>query len=129
MIPDELAGDLAALKNRGFKIESVEKDARIYVVFRQFKLPAGLYNAAAADLLIFTTPHYPQAGFDMFWTDGSLTLRDGRIPGGADYLEEHLGRKWRRFSYHPYDARAWNPSKDDVIGFTEYVIRRLQRGD
>lgn len=107
----------------------VERDTRVYIVFRQFELPADMYNMATTDILIFTTPYYPQAGFDMFWTDRSLVLRDGRIPGGAEHQEEYLGRKWRRFSYHPYDTKAWNPAEDDVASFVAYVTQRLQRGD
>lgn len=74
-------------------------------------------------------PYYPQAGFDMFWTDKSLTLRDGRIPMGGEVEEPHLGLVWRRFSYHPYGERGWDPSRDDVAGFVAYVQQRLQRGD
>lgn len=105
-----------------------EGDGRIYIVFRRFKLPAGLYNMASTDILIFTTPHYPQAGFDMFWADSAITLHDGRVPSGAEHKEEYLGRKWRRFSYHPYSSRSWNPSEDDVGVFWAYVAQRLQRG-
>ena len=129
MIPGELTRDAAALRRRGFDFELVENNARIHVVFRDFPLPAGLYNTGATDLLIFTTTYYPNSGFDMFWTDPDLTLSGGGVPGGADALETHLGRRWRRFSYHPYDQRRWNPAEDDVIGFVGYVQQRLQRGD
>ena len=129
LIPPALESDLAVLKKRGFRADVQESDAKVYILFRGFPMPEGLYNLDSADVLIFTTPYYPHAGFDMFWTDRSLLLRDGRIPEGGGVEERHLGRVWRRFSYHPYGERGWNPSRDDVAGFVAYVQQRLQRGN
>lgn len=129
LIPPDLDNDLAVLQKRGFRTSVTECDAKIYVVFSDFPMPKGTYNMDVADVMVFTTPYYPQAGFDMFWTDRSLTLRDGRIPAGGEVEESHLGRVWRRFSYHPYGDRVWNPSRDNIAGFVAYVQQRLQRGD
>lgn len=130
MIPEKLVQDLQVLQTRGFNCDPpVEKDCRIYVVFKDFPLPSGLYNMETTDLLIFTTVHYPGAGFDMFWTDPSLTLSNGEVPKSADAEEQHLNKNWRRFSYHPYNGKSWNPSEDDVIRFVGYVQQRLCKGD
>ena len=128
MIPEELSRDLKCLQKR-FCCEITEADLKVYVVFKGFPLPQGMYNAEKTDLLIFTTPYYPNAGFDMFWTDPDLTLDDGRTPGSADTVETHIGREWRRFSYHPYDQKKWNPAVDNVERFVCYVQRRLGKGD
>lgn len=129
MIPEELIQDLEVLKERGFNYELAEDGPKVYIVFKDFPLPSGLYNMEKTDLLIFTTPHYPNAGFDMFWTDQALTLKNGGIPKQAESIESHLGKSWRRFSYHPYNPKPWNPSEDNVINFIEYVQQRLRNGD
>jgi hypothetical protein len=129
MIPEELVRDLEELKERGHVYEVVEDSGRIYIVFRGYPLPSGIYNLERTDLLIFTTPHYPNAGFDMFWVDANIALKNGGPPKNAESIENHLGRQWRRFSYHPYNVRAWNPSEDNVVSFMAYVDQRLKRGD
>ena len=129
MIPDELAQDLKILRSRGFCHDVIEDGMKVYVLFKKLPLLADLYNLKETDLLIFTTSQYPNAGFDMFWTDVSLTLRDGRIPQNADVIEQHVGRSWRRFSYHPYNLKPWNPSEDNVERFMEHVQQRLRNGD
>ena len=93
MIPETLLKDTDALKERGFVFQIIEDGPKIYLRFNDFPLPSGCYNLAKTDLLIFTSVHYPHAGFDMFWTDQGLTLSDGSIPKQADSIETHLGGK------------------------------------
>ena len=129
MIPEELKQDLEILQERGFSYDIIEEGPQVYVVFKGFPLPPGLYNMEKTDLLIFTTPHYPNAGFDMFWTDENLTLKNGGIPKQAEHKQPFLGVQRRRFSYHPYSVTPWNPSEDNVVSFMEYVQQRLRKGD
>ena len=129
MIPEELQKDADDLKKRGFDLKIIETPPKIYMRFNGFPLPPGIYNMGKTDLLIFTTSNYPNAGFDMFWTDPELTLKDDRIPNGADSIESHLGTGWRMFSYHPYQQTPWNPADDSVQKHVEYVQQRLCRGD
>ena len=129
MIPEELTQDLKSLNKRGFKHELSEDGSKIYIVFKDFELPFGLYNMEKTDLLIYTSPNYPNAGFDMFWVDESLTLSNGNIPKKAELIKKYLNKNWRRFSYHPYNSKPWNPSEDDVSIFIEYVQQRLRKGD
>ena len=129
MIPEDLRRDADTLTKRGFTFEFIEEGQHIYIRFNDFPLPAGVYNMETTDLLIFTTPHYPSAGFDMFWTDQSLTLKDGTVPRQADTMESYLGRSWRRFSYHPNEHTSWNPAEDNVGRYVEYVQQRLRNGD
>ena len=129
MIPEDLQRDVDRLRDNGFCFDIVPDGQKIYIKFKNFQLPATLYNMDATDLLIFTTPHYPRAGFDMFWTDPELKLKDKSIPKQADVEEFHLGKKWRRFSYHPYNDTPWNPSEDNISRFVEYVKQRLRNGD
>lgn len=117
------------LKERGYKIETIEEDKKINIIFRDYPLPPNLYNVDKTDLLIFTSPSYPNAGFDMFWVKPDVMLKNSTVPKNGDALEPHLGVQWRRFSYHPYNVKGWNPSEDSVISFMSYIEQRLQKGD
>ncbi|MCE7736980.1 MAG: hypothetical protein GPJ54_18995 [Candidatus Heimdallarchaeota archaeon] len=129
MIPDELLQDLKIFEEQGREYEIVDEGNRIYIIFKNYCLPTGLYNKDKTDLMIFTTPQYPNAGFDMFWVDETITLKSGGQPKSAEQFETYLERRWRRFSYHPYNKKPWNPSEDDVIQFMLYVNQRLEKGD
>ena|SRR2546427_2553968 len=129
MIPQDLSEDVQVLRSRGLTITLQEDAGRIFLVFEAYPLPVGIFNLERTDLLVFTTPDYPSAGCDMFWVDEGLTLRGGSIPKGAEAVETYLGRRWRRFSYHPYNTKAWNPSEDSIVTFLGYVDQRLRRGD
>lgn len=129
MIPEDLTKDLQVLKDSSFTYDVVEEDLKIYVVFRNYPLPSQIYNIGITDLLIFTTVHYPNAGFDMFWADEKLKLNNNGVPKNADVIEQYLGRNWRRFSYHPFNNRPWNPSVDSVISYMSYIDQRLRKGD
>ena len=129
MMPEDLQKDAEILAENGFCFEIVPEGERFYMRFKDFPLPEGVYNAEKTTLLIFTTQLYPKAGFDMFWTDPELKLKNGSVPGRAGVIQSHLGQKWRRFSYHPYNEMNWNPSEDDVARYVEYVQQRLRNGD
>lgn len=117
------------MSDRGYVFEVIEEGARVFIVFKSYPLPDGHYNVATTDLMIFTTQFYPNAGFDMFWVGEDLRLKNGAIPKSAELVESYLSRRWRRFSYHPYNVKPWNPAEDSVIRFVEYVNQRLSRGD
>lgn len=125
----ELNHDLEQLKDRGLVFEIIEEGAKIYVLFKDFPLPQNIYNIDKTNLIIFTSNQYPNAGFDMFWVDENLTLKNGNTPRQAEVIELHLNRRWRRFSYHPYNTKPWNPSDDSVSTFIEHVMQRLRRGN
>jgi len=125
----ELNHDLEEIKNRGLVFEVIQEGEKINILFTDFPLSPNIYNIDKTDLLIFTSNQYPNAGFDMFWVDENLTLKNGSVPKQAEVIEVHLNRRWRRFRYHPYNTRPWNPSDDSVGSFIEHVIQRLRRGD
>lgn len=75
MIPQELAEEATALRERGFSCEIIEEGQRIFLFFKDFPLPNDLYNIEKTDLLIYTTNLYPNCGFDMFWVDNKLILK------------------------------------------------------
>ena len=129
LVPETLVVDMQVLRDRGYDFEIIEENPRIFIVFKNYPLPKGAYNLDQTDLLVFTTPYYPNAGFDMFWVDEKLLLKNGAIPQGAGSIENYRGRNWRRFSYHPYNTKQWNPSEDSAATFIAYVEQRLQKGN
>lgn len=128
MIPQDLTNDLEELKEIGYVFEVKEDANKVYVEFEDFTIHSDKYNLTTTPLLIFTTSLYPKANFDMFWTDEKLTLKNGNPPKNAEVIENHLGKRWRRFSYHPYNSKPWNPALDNVSSFIEHVQERFRKG-
>lgn len=125
MIPPELASEVEALRQLGYTVDIAEAGLRVYVILRDVALPA-TYKPQRTDLMVFTASLYPNAGFDMFWTNPDVLLVDGRIPQAAEAIEEYEGRKWRRFSWHL--NRPWNPNHDNLRSWLAYCEDRLMRG-
>lgn len=125
MIPQELEAEIAHLKDLGYNPEIHIEGQRIYIVFRDFPFgPA--YSPARGDLLLYTSIVYPNAGFDMFWTDPNVKLANGGVPQAAEVMESYMGRTWRRFSWHL--NRGWNPARDSLRSWLSYVEARLAKG-
>jgi hypothetical protein len=60
----------------------------------------------------------------MFWVESDVTLATGAIPKNGDSVEQALGRHWRRFSWH---LQNWNPGRDDLKTYLEFVNSRLAK--
>ena len=58
----------------------------------------------------------------MFWADVNLETRDGKIPTKAEKVETHVGKQWRRFSWHP---QGWNPGTGNLRMYLEFINRGL----
>lgn len=127
MIPSELLIEIASLQKVGYQIEFTLVGSRVYIVFKDYKLPKG-FNMEKTDLLIWTSTSYPSCAFDMFWVDDELFLSNGQIPQAAQLIESHCSINWRRFSIHPYQNKPWNPSEDSLEGFLSYINKRLNKG-
>lgn len=126
MIPVELQNHVDTLSKMGYVLEFREQTPQILILFHSFPLPNGIYNKTHTELLVFTTAEYPNAGFDMFWTDQDLTLVNGSVPRGAEAIESYVGKAWRRFSWHL--NRPWNPSLDSLLSHVSMIEERLHRG-
>jgi len=123
MIPDILQNEITDLEKVGYQIQLKEVGNKIYIVFKDYKLPKG-YNIEKTDLLIWTQTMYPSCAFDMFWANSMLTLENGGVPQ-ASTLDIQDNVRWRRFSIHPYNVKAWNPAEDNLKGFMAYINKRL----
>jgi hypothetical protein len=84
----------------GINAKVHEAGRRLYVLLEQVALPPGAFRAAQTDVLFMTDHQYPLSAMDMFWTEPGVLRPDGSIPRGAEWIETHLGRRWRRFSWH-----------------------------
>jgi len=118
-VPPRLAKEIEQLEVRP---DVIEDGGVINLLFKDFPIPAG-YNRSAADLLVRVPLAYPDAGPDMFWTAPELTLPNGSAPQCGDSIEMHMGRRWRRFSWHA----TWRPNIDNLHGYVHFVRRRLER--
>ena len=93
------------------------------VTISDYPLPPG-YSCATTTLLLKLPVSFPNGKPDMFWTEEGLLLANGQIPTNADNIEEALGKKWRRFSWHPQN---WQPGVDSLFTFLEFVNLGLQK--
>ena len=119
--------DYEKLAQRGFSYE--ESEQQRFFIFKDYPLPAGVYNVNACGVLIVIPPNYNQAGNDMLWTYPRLSRTDGKtIPATLDsgHSENHYynGHEYHRWSRHwnPGTAGAWRLGKDDIIS----IQRRIE---
>jgi hypothetical protein len=123
MIPPQLVEEVEELRREGYSVDLVEAEGWANAVFHNYPVPPG-YSKASTELLLKFPISYPNGRPDMFWTDEDLTLTGGQIPRSADSIETSLGKRWRRFSWHPQN---WNPGVDSLRTYLEFVNNRLAK--
>ncbi len=116
----QLSRELEQLHEQGCETEVHEDSSLTIVIFKKFPLPKG-YNMEATDVLIKVPLSYPNGQLDMFWTEPNLRLASANGQT-ATSVEQILGRQWLRFSWHP---QKWNPGRDNILTFVEFINRRL----
>ena len=95
------------LNARGIAFEELEQDAHKALIFKQFGLPTGRFDAPSADLLILLPAGYPDNPPDMFYTMPWLKLAtSNRYPIRADQPFDFHGSRWQRWSRHNSQWRA-----------------------
>jgi len=81
---------------------------------------------SSVELLIRIPSQYPQAKLDMFWVSPTLRIKDSAAyPNRADHFENHLGRKWQRFSRH---LQSWRAGIDGLPMYLSLITRVLNPG-
>jgi len=118
-----LAEELESLVTSAYRVEVAEADGFTNVMIHDYPLPPS-YNKQATTLLLRLPVSYPNGNPDMFWTEEDVLTTDGRIPSGADSVETYLGRRWRRFSWHP---QGWNPGSGSMRMYLEFVDSGLAK--
>jgi len=121
MASETLLREIEGLKSSGYKVETVETGGVVYVVFEEFPVPPS-YNKQCTALLLRLPISYPNGNPDMFWTDADLLCSNGQNPTKADQIETYLGKRWRRFSWHP---QGWNPGIGNLCMYLEFVNNGL----
>ncbi len=123
MLPQDLVDDVAVLEGHGYVVKLIDAEGVGNVVFHRYPVPPG-YSKRESGLLIRAPLSYRSGGPDMFWMDPDLTLAGGGFPAQGEHIETHLGRTWRRFSWHP---SRWNPAADDLLTYVEFIDNRLAK--
>jgi hypothetical protein len=96
------------------------------VVLHDFRLAAG-FTVAATDLLLRLPSGFPDSAPDMFWCDPSVARSDGVPIPAADQYEQHVGRRWQRFSRHLAHGE-WRPGVDSLDSFIVLIRKTLAQG-
>lgn len=99
--------DRRYLTDKGLTFDEVEDGAQKGIILRSYPLPAGRFDAPAADILILLPAGYPDVPPDMFHTMPWVKLTpDGRYPRAADQPVTFAGQLWQRWSRHNNEWRA-----------------------
>jgi hypothetical protein len=102
-------------------IEEVVEGQQKGIIIKGYALPAGRFDAEAADILILLPAGYPDAVPDMFFTDPWLKLKStGAYPNRAATAFNFNGRRWQRWSRH---NSAWRAGQDGI----QTMLRRIDR--
>ena len=119
-----LEEDESYLKEKGYSYELTAEGEGGCLIIPGIPLSPDKYDQTAVDLLICIPKGYNDAKLDMFYVHPHVRLRaTGQYPQAADYFEDHVGRKWQRFSRH---LPQWRPGIDTLQNFLPFVRRELQ---
>ncbi len=119
--------DAEHLRDKGLSWELVAEGSGGCLVIKSFSVSVEVYDRSETDLMIQVPQGYPMAGLDMFYVDPPLKLRTGNYPPAAEVFEDHVGRKWQRFSRHLNDANCpWQGGVDGLRSFLALITRELR---
>ena len=113
----EHAGKLASLLGR--EVAVVRSSTQVFATVKKAQLPPGTYSADSSDVLLIADVQYPASAMDMFWMEEPVTLADGSTPNHQTSVEDYLGRRWRRWSWHRNGV--WTPGIDDLLNHWAFV--------
>jgi hypothetical protein len=116
--------DRAYLTDKAIAFEEIVDGGQRGVVLRQYPLPAGLFDAPKADLLILIPAGYPDVPPDMFYTLPwvKLTAKNA-LPRAADQPHPFAGQTWQRWSRH---NKEWRPGIDGIWSMLKRVDHALE---
>lgn len=130
-MPLLLEEDYARLDVQGVRWREIPE--RRFLIFEGFPLPARIYTADKASILVIIEARYPEAGHDMFWTAPRLVRADGAaIPQTADSgssCNHKVGDvEYHRWSRHWFEdmASRWVPGKSNVDTILQRITWALQ---
>ena len=106
----------------GLVAEVHQEGNRLFVILRSYALPDAVTEVSSTDVLFMTDTQYPFSAMDMFWTELEVLRPDGSSFEGSESIEEYLGSRWRRFSYHRNGV--WNPSGNPLFDHFAFMETR-----
>jgi nuclear transport factor 2 (NTF2) superfamily protein len=109
-------------QSTGAATEVLQEGNRLFVVLHKYHLPLNTAKVESTDVLFVADTQYPLSAMDMFWTEPEVVRPDGSVFQGADVIEEYLGRKWRRFSYHR--NTIWNTNGNPLMDHYAFMEAR-----
>jgi len=121
-LPDE---ELQTLERLELTYTVQEEAGLTCIVITGFRLPAGM-TVVESDLLIRLNPGFPDVPPDMWWFDPPVMRTDQVIIPQTDHFEQHVGRRWQRWSRH-LEVGHWQSGIDCLESFIAMIRRELQR--
>jgi hypothetical protein len=116
--------DRAYLASKAIKYEEVTSGSQRGVVFRQYPLPNGVFDAGFADILVLIPPGYSDTPPDMFHLMPWVRIA-GRnaFPRAADQAVGFNGQSWQRWSRHNPE---WRPGVDGIWTMLKRIDHALK---
>jgi Prokaryotic E2 family E len=122
MLPPD---DLKFLADRAIPHTIATEANMLCIVLTDFALPPG-FDRPKADLLLRIAPGYPDIAPDMWWFDPPVRRADGAAIPATQVIEQHLGRRWQRWSRH-LNSGQWRSGVDSLESFLALVHGELAR--
>lgn len=113
------------LRTKGYTWELVSEGDGACLILKGYPVSPELYDRASTDLMIRIPAQYNNAALDMFYCDPPLKLRNGSYPAAAETVEDHVNRRWQRFSRH--FPTPWRAGVDGLPTLLTFAHRELSR--
>ena len=123
-MPPRLAEHVAALRERGYEVETVD-NGEIAVVIKDYGIPGRIWSRPSADLRIATDARYPKSALGPFWLHPPVARRNGDTINGAGSTEWE-GRTWQTFCWN---VLHWDPRHDNLLTHLDVVDDRMRRDE
>jgi hypothetical protein len=120
-LPEE---DEEYLRQKGYDWQLVPVGNEGCLVLKGYPVSADTYDRSSTDVMIRIPAQYNNAALDMFYCDPPLKLKSGGYPQAADHFENHIDRRWQRFSRH--FPSPWRAGVDGIATLLTFVHRELQ---
>jgi hypothetical protein len=118
------ARDREYLASKGISYEEVTSGGQRGVIFRQYPLPPGHFDAAHADILVILPPGYPDSPPDMFHIMPWVRLAScNSYPRAADQPVVFNGQTWQRWSRH---NNEWRSGVDGIWSMLKRIDHALK---
>jgi hypothetical protein len=106
----------------GLIVQIFQEVNRLFILIYGYRLPFSISQLEKTDVLFMADLQYPFSAMDMFWVDINVVRPNGSMFENSESLEEYIGRRWRRFSYHRNNI--WNPAGNPLMDHFAFMETR-----